>query len=220
MVKYLVLPCQPVIHRSAGSVINHSAAVTQTTHSMSVITSSHTSCSTLEKKVMFDCGIHALHGVDSLPYLSKHSHLASPLPRTPPTNPHRDNTVMLHCGNHPALQGESRLPANTLTRLLTHFPLPFPRFPPLPRTPLTNPLRDKKVMFDCGIHPALQGENSLPYLSSEDLETIDVALITHFHLDHCAAVPYLLQKTVFKVKQTHCWVNARNFRTCALAHAL
>lgn len=58
--------------------------------------------------------------------------------------------------------------------------------------------RDKKVMFDCGIHPALQGENSLPYLDSEDLETVDVALITHFHLDHCAAVPYLLQKTVFK----------------------
>ena len=28
---------------------------------------------------------------------------------------------------------------------------------------------------------------------------VDVALITHFHLDHCAAVPYLLQKTKFKV---------------------
>ena len=27
---------------------------------------------------------------------------------------------------------------------------------------------------------------------------VDVALITHFHLDHCAAVPYLLQKTKFK----------------------
>lgn len=55
-------------------------------------------------------------------------------------------------------------------------------------------------MFDCGIHPALSGENSLPYLShEEDLELFDVALITHFHLDHCAAVPYLLQKTVFKV---------------------
>jgi Cft2 family RNA processing exonuclease len=27
---------------------------------------------------------------------------------------------------------------------------------------------------------------------------VDVALITHFHLDHCAAVPYLLSKTRFK----------------------
>jgi cleavage and polyadenylation specificity factor subunit 3 len=54
-------------------------------------------------------------------------------------------------------------------------------------------------MFDCGIHPGLQGENSLPFLTNEDLDEIDVALITHFHLDHCAAVPYLLCHTTFKV---------------------
>ncbi|KAF6258928.1 beta-lactamase-like protein [Scenedesmus sp. NREL 46B-D3] len=56
----------------------------------------------------------------------------------------------------------------------------------------------KRVMFDCGIHPGLQGENSLPYLTNEDLDELDVALITHFHLDHCAAVPYLLCHTTFK----------------------
>jgi cleavage and polyadenylation specificity factor subunit 3 len=55
-------------------------------------------------------------------------------------------------------------------------------------------------MFDCGIHPGLQGENSLPFLTNEDLDEIDVALITHFHLDHCAAVPYLLCHTTFKVR--------------------
>jgi ribonuclease BN (tRNA processing enzyme) len=54
-------------------------------------------------------------------------------------------------------------------------------------------------MFDCGIHPGMQGENSLPFLTNEDLDEIDVALITHFHLDHCAAVPYLLCHTTFKV---------------------
>ena len=53
-------------------------------------------------------------------------------------------------------------------------------------------------MFDCGIHPAFQGMNSLPFLDHEDLNTIDVALITHFHLDHCAAVPYLIGRTPFK----------------------
>jgi cleavage and polyadenylation specificity factor subunit 3 len=53
-------------------------------------------------------------------------------------------------------------------------------------------------MFDCGIHPGLSGFNSLPYLDSVDLAQVDVALITHFHLDHCAAVPYLLRKTKFK----------------------
>jgi hypothetical protein len=36
-------------------------------------------------------------------------------------------------------------------------------------------------------------------LTNEDLDEIDVALITHFHLDHCAAVPYLLCHTTFKV---------------------
>eukprot|EP00878_Enallax_costatus_P014244 GHUV01014899.1.p1 GENE.GHUV01014899.1~~GHUV01014899.1.p1 ORF type:complete len:393 (+),score=103.60 GHUV01014899.1:245-1423(+) len=58
----------------------------------------------------------------------------------------------------------------------------------------------KKVMFDCGIHPGLQGSDSLPFLTNEDLDEVSVALITHFHLDHCAAVPYLLAKTNFKGK--------------------
>lgn len=58
----------------------------------------------------------------------------------------------------------------------------------------------KKVMFDCGIHPGLSGENSLPFLTNEDLDDVDVALITHFHLDHCAALPFLLTHTTFKVR--------------------
>lgn len=90
---------------------------------------------------------------------------------------------------------------------IQHPSSPKPRpHSPLPRLLHTRshalshqPNRGKKVMLDCGIHPGLQGEGSLPYLSAEDLDTIDVALITHFHLDHCAAVPYLLEKTVFKV---------------------
>lgn len=58
------------------------------------------------------------------------------------------------------------------------------------------------VMLDCGIHPGFSGVNSLPYLDGNediDISKVDVALITHFHLDHCAAVPYLLSKTRFKV---------------------
>lgn len=54
-------------------------------------------------------------------------------------------------------------------------------------------------MLDCGIHPGFSGFASLPYLDETNVAEIDVALITHFHLDHCAAVPYLLQKTSFKV---------------------
>ncbi|GAX76938.1 hypothetical protein CEUSTIGMA_g4385.t1 [Chlamydomonas eustigma] len=56
----------------------------------------------------------------------------------------------------------------------------------------------KSIMFDCGIHPGYTGLNSLPYLDEVDLTQIDIALITHFHLDHCAAVPFLLRKTNFK----------------------
>lgn len=39
---------------------------------------------------------------------------------------------------------------------------------------------------------------SLPLLDSEDLAELNVALITHFHLDHCGAVPYLVASTGFK----------------------
>lgn len=54
-------------------------------------------------------------------------------------------------------------------------------------------------MFDCGIHPGYSGPRSLPFLDEVDLTTVDIALITHFHLDHCAAVPFLIRKTKFKV---------------------
>ncbi|ORM42301.1 Cleavage and polyadenylation specificity factor subunit 3 [Babesia sp. Xinjiang] len=54
------------------------------------------------------------------------------------------------------------------------------------------------VMFDCGLHPALSGVGALPVFEAIDLSKVDICLITHFHLDHCGAVPYLLSKTAFK----------------------
>lgn len=54
-------------------------------------------------------------------------------------------------------------------------------------------------MLDCGIHPGYSGLASLPYLDQEELDSLDACLITHFHLDHVAAVPYLIGKTNFKV---------------------
>ncbi|GBG00584.1 cleavage and polyadenylation specificity factor subunit 3, partial [Raphidocelis subcapitata] len=56
----------------------------------------------------------------------------------------------------------------------------------------------KRVMLDCGIHPGFSGLASLPFLDEVDLDAVDAALITHFHLDHCAAVPYLVGRTNFK----------------------
>ena len=65
--------------------------------------------------------------------------------------------------------------------------------------------RDKQVLFDCGIHPAKSGLDSLPFFDAVDMAKVDLCLITHFHLDHCGSVPFLIQETKFdgKVVMTH-----------------
>ncbi|KAK1434439.1 hypothetical protein QVD17_00181 [Tagetes erecta] len=65
--------------------------------------------------------------------------------------------------------------------------------------------KGKTIMFDCGIHPGFSGMAALPYFDEIDPSTIDVLLITHFHLDHAASLPYFLEKTTFKgrVFMTH-----------------
>lgn len=57
--------------------------------------------------------------------------------------------------------------------------------------------KGKRVMFDCGVHPAKNGLDALPLFDQVAMNTIDVVLITHFHLDHCAALPYLIMQTQF-----------------------
>jgi Cft2 family RNA processing exonuclease len=79
------------------------------------------------------------------------------------------------------------------------------------------------AQFDCGVHPAYTGTASLPYLDEVDMSTIDLLLVTQcvllswcahaflmcvstsFHLDHSAALPYILKETEFKgrVFMTH-----------------
>ncbi|XP_031566314.1 cleavage and polyadenylation specificity factor subunit 3-like [Actinia tenebrosa] len=65
--------------------------------------------------------------------------------------------------------------------------------------------KGKKVLLDCGIHPGMMGVESLPFLDEIDTAEIDLLLISHFHLDHCGALPWLLEKTTFKgrVFMTH-----------------
>lgn len=60
--------------------------------------------------------------------------------------------------------------------------------------------KGKTIMLDCGIHPGKPGLSGLPYLDMIDAASIDLLLITHFHLDHAAALPYFLEKTDFKGK--------------------
>jgi len=65
--------------------------------------------------------------------------------------------------------------------------------------------KGKTIMLDCGIHPAYTGIAALPFLDEIEPAEIDLLLISHFHLDHAAALPYFLEKTDFKgrVFMTH-----------------
>ncbi|OCL09514.1 Metallo-hydrolase/oxidoreductase, partial [Glonium stellatum] len=65
--------------------------------------------------------------------------------------------------------------------------------------------KGKTVMLDAGMHPAYDGLAALPFYDEFDLSTVDVLLISHFHIDHAASLPYVLAKTNFKgrVFMTH-----------------
>ncbi|KAL0259362.1 endoribonuclease ysh1 [Diplodia seriata] len=65
--------------------------------------------------------------------------------------------------------------------------------------------KGKTVMLDAGMHPAYDGLAALPFYDEFDLSQVDVLLISHFHIDHAASLPYVLSKTNFKgrVFMTH-----------------
>ncbi|KAI0745519.1 Metallo-hydrolase oxidoreductase [Earliella scabrosa] len=68
--------------------------------------------------------------------------------------------------------------------------------------------RGRTIVCDAGVHPAYSGIASLPFVDDLDWSTVDVLLITHFHLDHAAALTYIMEKTNFrdgkgKVYMTH-----------------
>lgn len=58
--------------------------------------------------------------------------------------------------------------------------------------------RGLTIMLDIGIHPGYDGLNGLPFLDRVEPDQIDVLLVTHFHLDHAASLPYLTERTGFK----------------------
>ncbi|ORY56922.1 putative cleavage and polyadenylation specifity factor, 73 kDa subunit [Pseudomassariella vexata] len=65
--------------------------------------------------------------------------------------------------------------------------------------------KGKTIMLDAGQHPAYDGLAALPFFDDFDLSTVDVLLISHFHVDHAASLPYVLAKTNFRgrVFMTH-----------------
>ena len=45
--------------------------------------------------------------------------------------------------------------------------------------------RGRTVMLDCGSHPGRDGNDSLPFFDAiDDISSIDLLLVTHFHIDH------------------------------------
>lgn len=58
--------------------------------------------------------------------------------------------------------------------------------------------KGKTIMLDCGILPSFVGLEALPLYLSEgagvDPASIDIIFITHFHLDHCAALPHFTER--------------------------
>ena len=58
--------------------------------------------------------------------------------------------------------------------------------------------KGKTVMLDCGMHPGYSGAGALPFFDEVDPAEVDLLLITHFHLDHAAGLPYFTEKTAFK----------------------
>ena len=72
--------------------------------------------------------------------------------------------------------------------------------------------RGRTIVCDAGVHPAYSGIASLPFVDDLDWSTVDVLLITQyvirsqsmpyyslshhtsFHLDHAAALTYIMEK--------------------------
>ncbi|CAO3623981.1 unnamed protein product [Cunninghamella echinulata] len=73
------------------------------------------------------------------------------------------------------------------------------------RSSLLLEYKGKTILLDAGVHPGYNGLASLPFFDEIDPEKIDVLLVTHFHVDHAASVPFLMEKTSFKgrVFMTH-----------------
>ena len=60
--------------------------------------------------------------------------------------------------------------------------------------------KGKTIMLDCGIHPAYSGLSALPFFDEIDPGSVDLILISHFHLDHAASLTYFTERKNFKGK--------------------
>ncbi|XP_071796062.1 cleavage and polyadenylation specificity factor subunit 3-like [Asterias amurensis] len=99
-------------------------------------------------------------------------------------------------------RSETQVPAEESDRLIIR---PLGAGQEVGRSCIMLEFKGKKIMLDCGIHPGREGLDSLPFFDMIDPEEIDLLLISHFHLDHCGALPFFLKKTKFqgRIFMTH-----------------
>ena len=73
--------------------------------------------------------------------------------------------------------------------------------------------KGRKLMLDTGLHPGREGIQQLPYFDVINPKEIELLLVTHFHVDHCAGLPYFTEKTEFdgKIYMTHPTKSIYNF---------
>ncbi|KAL3285800.1 hypothetical protein HHI36_000323 [Cryptolaemus montrouzieri] len=92
-------------------------------------------------------------------------------------------------------KSETQIPAEESDQLIIR---PLGAGQEVGRSCIMIEFKGKKIMLDCGIHPGLSGMDALPFVDLIEADEIDLLLISHFHLDHCGALPWFLQKTSFK----------------------
>ncbi|XP_076267356.1 cleavage and polyadenylation specificity factor 73 [Rhynchophorus ferrugineus] len=92
-------------------------------------------------------------------------------------------------------KAESQIPAEESDQLIIR---PLGAGQEVGRSCIMIEFKGKKIMLDCGIHPGLSGMDALPFVDLIEADEIDLLLISHFHLDHCGALPWFLLKTSFK----------------------
>jgi len=63
------------------------------------------------------------------------------------------------------------------------------------RTCLYLQTPDSRVLIDCGINIAVEGDRAYPHFDAPEfsIEEIDAVVVTHAHLDHCGFVPGLFR---------------------------
>lgn len=59
----------------------------------------------------------------------------------------------------------------------------------------------KNIMLDCGMHMGFNDDRRFPdfnYINDGDplTEFLDCVIISHFHLDHCGALPYMTGRPI------------------------